>query len=615
MIYEFLRKVPLFADLPEEDLERLCEVIQEIALTAGQELFSEGSPGDQAYVVKEGELEIIKNLNGRRVLLAVRKTGDVIGEMSLVEDVPRSATVRARTDSRLYVIEQEQFDDLVRTSPTASRVLLNTVLSRWKASSGAQRQSEKMAQLGVMAAGVAHELNNPAAAVKRGASQLKEVVDEYALARAEIARLELDEVQKTSLEELTQVSRYAAAQPSDYLDPLERSDRENELETWLEEHGVPDAWELAPILVNLDYGLADLGMLAATFNPDQLPAVVRWLGSAYSVYHLVVVIGQGANRISDIVKAMKSYTYLDQAPMQEVDVREGLDNTLLILRSKLNHIKVQREYDPGLPSIQAYGSELNQVWTNLLDNAADALEDTPGAQIIIRTVAEAGWVRVEIEDNGPGIPPEHLNRIFEPFFTTKPPGKGTGLGLDISYSIVINKHHGSLKVFSHPGRTVFRILLPEDFEAAEKNPQPFADTYQDDDVLMTDLLASAHTIAVVGISDRTNRPGYSIPAYLQAHGYRIIPVNPKLEQVLGEKVYPDLLSVPEKVDVVEIFRRGEAVLPVVEQAIQIGARAVWMQEGVVNEAAAHLARQAGLDVVMNVCMGATHRRLFKHKSA
>jgi len=613
MIYDFLRKVPLFADLPQGDLERLCEVIQEISLPAGQVLFSQGSPGDRAYVVKAGELEIIKNLNGRRVLLAVRKSGDVIGEMSLVEDVPRSATVRARTDSQLYAIDQDQFDDLIRNSPTASRVLLNTVLARWKASSGAQRQSEKMAQLGVMAAGVAHELNNPAAAVKRGASQLKEVVDEYAQARAEIARQHLSEEQKSTLEELTRIARYAAVQPSDYLDPLERSDRENEVETWLEARGVPDAWELAPILINLDYDAGDLGLLSSAFDPSQLPVVVKWLGSAYSVYNLVVVIGQGASRISDIVKAMKSYTYLDQAPMQEVDVHEGLDNTLLILRSKLKRIKVHREYDPGLPRIQAYGSELNQVWTNLLDNAADALEDNPEGQIVIRTAGEGGWIRVEIEDNGPGIETENLNRIFEPFFTTKAPGKGTGLGLDISYSIVINKHRGSLKVFSHPGRTVFRILLPVDFETADQTPQPFADTYQDDDVLMTDLLASVHNIAVVGISDRTNRPGYTIPAYLQAHGYRIIPVNPNLRQVLGEKAYPDLLSIPEPVDVVEIFRRGEAVLPVVEQAIQIGARAVWMQEGVVNEAAAHLARQAGLDVVMNVCMGATHRRLFKNK--
>jgi signal transduction histidine kinase/predicted CoA-binding protein len=615
MINNFLRKVSLFADLPEEDLTRLCEMIEEVHLAAGQELFAEGSPGERAYVIQSGELEIIKASGNRPVLLAVRKSGDVIGEMALLEDAPRTATVKARSDAILYAIHQEQFERLLNTSPTASRVLLNTVLARWRTTSSALRQSEKMAQLGTLTAGVAHELNNPAAAVKRGAGQLEETLGVYAEAQAQIARLTLDSKQISTLDNLSQSARQAAAQPDTYMDPLARSDLEYELETWLEDRNVPDAWELAPTLVNLGFDMDGLALLTNQFEAGQLHTIVNWLGATYNTYNLLVEIGQGANRVSEIVKALKSYAYLDQAPVQEVDVHEGLDNTLLILRSKLAKVKVKREYASHLPHIQAYGSELNQVWTNLIDNAADAVEDRPGAEIVIRTQHRDDWIQVEIEDNGPGIPEEIQSRIFDPFFTTKPPGKGTGLGLEISYSIVVNKHRGDIKVFSQPGRTCFRVSLPVDFASIGSASLPMASSSANNDNLLRSILENAKTIAVVGISSRPERPGHSVPAYLQAHGYRIIPVNPGLDEVLGEKAYPDLLSVREPVDVVEIFRRSEVVGPIVESAIQIGAKVVWMQEGVVNEQAADLARQAGLEVVMDVCMRATHRRLFRSKES
>ena len=297
--------------------------------------------------------------------------------------------------------------------------------------------------------------------------------------------------------------------------------------------------------------------------------------------------------------------------MQTVDLHEGLDNTLLILRSKLKSgISVRREYAEVLPKIQAYGSELNQVWTNMIDNAADALEGIPDPVIIIRTRWEGDFVIVEISDNGPGIPEKIQKKIFDPFFTTKPPGKGTGLGLNISYNIVVQKHHGDIRVFSKPGRTTFQIVLPIGFETTQGAAPPPVEGYSKlSDEQIQDILENSKTIAVVGMSRQEHRPAHSVPRYLKEHGYRIFPVNPRTEEILGEKSYPDLASIPEPIDIVQIFRPAEEAPEIVQDAIKIGASTVWMQEGIVHNAAADTARNAGLNVVMDTCMRVAHKRL------
>jgi signal transduction histidine kinase len=461
-MFDFLKKIPLFADLPEGDLQRLCETAEEVDLATGTELFAEGSPGDRVYVVKEGQLDILKASGGRQVLLAVSQPGQVIGEMALLEQKPRMATVRARTDSVLIAIRKKQLDDLLVTSPSAASTMFYTVLERLRATEAALRQSEKMAQLGTLSAGVAHELNNPAAAVNRGASQMETAVAQYEEALQRLSRLALTKAQRERLRDLAKGVREQAARPLE-LDPVARSDREARLETWLEQRGITDTWKLVPALVNLNYDTAKLAAVAESFGEGLYP-VISWLSATATLHSLLAEIGHGAERISEIVKALKSYAYLDQAPVQAVDVHEGLDNTLLILRHKLKpEITVRREFAPDLPLIQAYGSELNQVWTNIIDNAVDALEGQ--GNITLRTRQEGDWVVAEIQDSGPGIPPEILSRLFEPFFTTKPPGQGTGLGLDISYNIVVHKHRGDIKVLSEPGRTCFQVWLPINFEA------------------------------------------------------------------------------------------------------------------------------------------------------
>ncbi|MDX1687245.1 MAG: ATP-binding protein [Candidatus Promineifilaceae bacterium] len=472
---DFFRKIPLFSQLDADDMKRLCSLAQEVQLAAGEELFAEGSLGERAYIVEDGQVEVLKVSNRREVKVATVERGEVVGELALLENRPRSATVRARTDALLWAIDKEQLLDLLRTSPSAAETMFFTVLDRWRHTESLLRQSEKMAQLGTLAAGVAHELNNPAAAVRRGAVQLEGAIVNMAQAFVRIIQSKLTAPQQATLERLTAHVRQQAAAPL-HLDALARSDRENEVEAWLEAQGVPDAWEVAPTMVSLNLSDEDLEVLTEMFTGSGLRIIVTWLNANYDTFNLLAELRQGAGRIADIVMALKSYAYLDQAPVQQVDVHQGLDDTLLILRHKLaTGIDVQRSYASDLPVIEGHGSDLNQVWTNLIDNAIDAVSGVPDGPVAEPTVTvstrmegdpEDRWVVVTIGDNGPGIPEEALPKLFDPFFTTKPPGKGTGLGLDISYNIVVHKHGGEIRVDSEPGRTTFEVWLPVNYESS-----------------------------------------------------------------------------------------------------------------------------------------------------
>ena len=327
------------------------------------------------------------------------------------------------------------------------------------------RQSEKLATMGKLSAGMAHELNNPAAAIQRGAGQLREAVSQLQQVYMRMGEQSLSQAQLESLQGLDHQVREGAESPTD-LACLDRSNSELELEPWLEDQGIENAWELAPALVDLGYDTDGLAGLIDKFSAHQVSAVIAWLSCTYTIYSLLEEIGGGVGRTTKIIKALKSYTYLDQAPIQSVEVHEGLEDTLVMLHSKIKDgISVHREYSKDLPHIQAYGSELNQVWTNIIDNAISVMEGQ--GEIILRTSQEGQWVVVEIVDNGPGIPEEIQSKIFDPFFTTKPPGEGAGLGLNISHNIVVQKHKGKITVNSQPGKTYFEVKLPINFETSQ----------------------------------------------------------------------------------------------------------------------------------------------------
>ncbi len=463
---ETLRAVPLFADLSDDDLDRICTRAEEIHLSAGARLFEEGDAGDFAYVITGGEIEIVKSSSDRDVLLAVRGEGEVIGEMALLHEEPRSATALARSDATLVSISRASLDDLLTTSRSAARSLFGMLLQRWRDTEMELRQSERMAQLGTLTAGLAHELNNPAAAVSRSAGQLDEAVARYGEARAAIAAAALNEATEALIEPLLERGVRLGAEPLD-IDPLARSDRECEIEDWLREHGVADGWQVAPPLVDLGLTDDELAGLAAQVDGDALPPVVRLLQTSFEVQQLLREVDRGAGRVSAIVNALKSYSYLDQAPVQAIDVAAALDDTLTVLEAITDGIQVRREYASDLPQIDGFGSELNQVWTHLIHNSVDAIRESGrnDGELILRAFAQADCVVVEVEDNGSGIAPEIQERVFDSFFTTKPPGSGTGLGLNVSFGIVVRKHRGDLRLSSsEPGRTVFRVELPRQLD-------------------------------------------------------------------------------------------------------------------------------------------------------
>lgn len=324
---------------------------------------------------------------------------------------------------------------------------------------------EKMASLGKLSAGMAHELNNPAASAQRGAAQLEATFAKWQGVQMRLAEAGLDKEQLERLARMDQMAKQRARKPVE-LNAITRADRESALEEWLNNKHIDAATELIPVLVSFGYETDDLEELCRVFDDKQFAAVIEWLSFKFSIYSLVAEIGIGTGRIAELVKALKTYTHMDQAPIQSVDVREGLDNTLIILHNKLKRgVTVVREYADDLPLIQAYAGELNQVWTNIIDNAIDAMNGE--GTLIVRTRKDPPWVVVEIEDSGPGISEENLSKIFDPFFTTKGPGEGTGLGLNISRTLIVKKHNGQIAVKSEPGSTCFSIRLPIDFNPTD----------------------------------------------------------------------------------------------------------------------------------------------------
>ena len=454
-----LRTVPLLADLHDDVMDRLATMAVVVDVVPGTVLMREGEEADGLYVVLGGRLEVTKRMGPDDLPVGVIGPGEVVGEMALLEQGPRSATVRAVEPGRTLFIARDAFLDLVATDSTVSLALVHTLGTRLRSSLAMLQQREKLASLGTLAAGLAHELNNPTAAMRRSAALLRDAFAELGPAEQGLAGVGLDDTGRSALEDV-RAGRAGPAEAPSIVDPLAASDRAQALESYLDGLDVADAWRLAPALAERGWTAEDLETLGERVGVRAIGAAAGWLAAVATIDGLIDEIAMTSERIAELVTAVKSYTYLDQAPVQDIDVREGIENTLVIMRHKLKDgTTVVRDYAEGLPRIEAYGSELNQVWTNIVDNAIDAM-DGHGTLTIRLRAEPVDHVTVDLCDDGPGIPEPVRQRIFEPFYTTKEPGKGTGLGLHISHSIIVGQHGGQISVTSEPGATCFHVTLP-----------------------------------------------------------------------------------------------------------------------------------------------------------
>jgi signal transduction histidine kinase len=453
MAIDQLRATPLFAGLPEEHLERLAAMSELMHLAPGDLLLEEGTLGDALFVVVSGELDVTKRADGAELPVARVGPGSIQGEMAALEGGIRTASVRAVGKAEVLRIRNEALRELLASGPEAALAIIRTVVGRLRSTEATLRQREKLAALGTLAAGLAHELNNPAAAIRRSVGGLGEAI---ALRGRAAAALSADSPRLARLVG----SLPAGSAPSD---PLERGDRIEEVAELLRTLGAGEPEAAAGGLVDAGWTGDELRAALAGYNPKEIEPALAWLASVTSADALLGEVSLAAERIGEIVGAVKDYAYLDQAPVQRIDVRDGLENTLVILRHKLKGgVSVKREYDESLPQIEAFGSELNQVWTNLIDNAVQSMDGS--GELLLRAEPIGDGVRVTICDNGPGISAEHLPRLFEPFFTTKPPGIGSGLGLHISHNVVA-RHGGRIDVDSQPGATCFTVTLPAQLPA------------------------------------------------------------------------------------------------------------------------------------------------------
>jgi signal transduction histidine kinase len=470
-----LRELFLFADLDDDQLAWVAANGDVVEIPAGADVYVEGAPAECFYVLLTGELSMLRRVGGTDIeTLRTSYRGSYSGAMMfyLGDRIAQtySTSVRAVTDCRFLALPTGPFATVFRQWFPMSVHLLEGLFVGTRNLNEIVGQRERLLALGKLTAGLTHELNNPAAAASRASAALR---DRFAGMRHKLAMLadgRLDGAQLRALTDLQEefVARLATGPE---LSTLERSDREDELGEWLDDHDVPGAWELAAVFVPAGLDAADLDRVAAAVAPSFLEPALRWLAYTVETETLLLEIADSTGRISGLIEAAKQYSQMDRSPHQDTDVHAGLDATLVMLSAKIPPgVTVVKDYDRDLPLVPAYAAELNQVWTNLIHNALDAMAGE--GTLTLRTRRDGGWASVEVADTGPGIPEELRLRVFEPFFTTKPVGQGTGLGLDVSWRIVVNRHGGDLRVRSKPGDTRFQVLLPLTESADGPPPAP-----------------------------------------------------------------------------------------------------------------------------------------------
>ena len=449
---EELRKVEAFHDLPDDQLDWFLANSTESRLSPGDMYVRAGDPADKMMVLLEGELQARFENSPETVFTTTAGTVSGILPYSRMKVFP--ANGRAVLPSRVLIFPAAKFDELVTHMPELVRRLVSTMVDRTREVTRAEQQRDRLAALGKLSAGLAHELNNPAAAVRRTAERLRTVVGDFRTSVSQLERNQLKDGERCAIE--TFENTCCTQEP--ITDVLKASELQDRIEETLHQHGIADGWQYAASLVESGVMVEPLNTMLDNVRSEVAAPALRRVSAMVEINDLLDELENGTSKISDLVRAIKEYSYMDQAPVQDVDLKKGLENTLTILSHKLKKgVNITRDYHSTPLLVNSYGSELNQVWTNIIDNAVDAMQGK--GELRIRTFLEGDCAVVEIGDSGPGIPPDIQSRIFEPFFTTKGVGDGTGLGLDTALRIV-RKHRGSINVSSKPGDTRFQVRLP-----------------------------------------------------------------------------------------------------------------------------------------------------------
>jgi signal transduction histidine kinase len=445
-----LKNVEQLKGLSDAELEWLARTGTEVFAPEGTVLFHEGEPADRMTILLEGEVHV-----QARNQLFVGRSGHMTGLLPYSRMTAYGGKSTAVVDAWGIEYKRELFPEILQHVPSFANRAVSTLLDRVREVTRMEQQGEKLQALGKLAGNLSHELNNPASAAQRSATMLLQELRQYGRAKFELGRLCLDDTTYQNLREWDQTVR-AQIRDHGFDEAIALSDREDQMSAWLSSHGISDPWTIASPLAEAGVQPQQLDPLTAILPEGALPTVLLQFASSLRAERMTESVLDATERIFELIRAIKDYSYMDQAPLQEVDITQSLDNTLTMLNSQMANINIERDYEDNMPRIMAYGSELSQVWTALIENAVEAMKGH--GTLRLRAARKADAIMVEIWDNGPGVPPELRDRIFEPFFTTKAPGRGLGLGLDAAMRI-LRKHRGYLTVESKPGATCFQVRL------------------------------------------------------------------------------------------------------------------------------------------------------------